>query len=73
MLKVLQGRGSPCCVDLRGPGFQKPPLQTNFCSGPCKQNTGKNGPSGVAFIEPQGYLKVWCWLTLTQAAGEPLC
>lgn len=29
----------------------------NFCSGPCKQNTGKNGPSGAVFIEQQDYLK----------------
>lgn len=48
-------------------------LSRNFCSGPCKQNTGKNGPSGTVFIEQQDYLKEWCWLNVTPAEGEPLC
>lgn len=69
---LLGSHGPPCHVDFRGPGFQKSPLQTNFCSGPCKQNTGENGLSGAAFIEQQDFLKVWCWLNATQAEDEPL-
>lgn len=46
-------------------------LQADFCSGPCKQNTGENGLSGAAFIEQQGFLKVWCWPNATQEEDEP--
>lgn len=47
--------GEPCQVDLRGPGFQKPPLQTCFCSGPCKQNTGENGSFWNCFHRTAGF------------------
>lgn len=63
--------GLPRHADVRGPGFQMSPLQADFCSGPCKQNTGENGLSGAAFIEQQGFLKVWCWPNARQEEDEP--